>query len=269
MNINPGKMLYENIFQNRDDIEIISIISDGCKIIYNNANRLIRDAKLLLNDNSYVSATFLGTTAREEMAKSHILIDACRLDFKHESTLRRLCKSFYNHIDKYAYYTVLNLRALYKMEHVLEAWKVNTKKYWFSEIESGEPDMPHEVNFLREMPLYVDYIKFDGDWFDPSAKRGKLIEEFRKFPIEDAEDEFNRYQKSIDAGLYSQRALEIIHDTYKYQYINMDIKSEELDLLYNNALNKIESEGIYSKIDDNDIFINALSLYYFANIHDI
>ncbi len=48
------------------------------------------------------SAPFLITTARGELAKPTLLLDACMLDFsKHRSVLRKLCQAFYDHVAKH------------------------------------------------------------------------------------------------------------------------------------------------------------------------
>ena len=78
---NPGDVLYKDLFATRDRDQTFAIISDGCTIILKNADRLVKDAKLLKDGGGYVSASFLAFAAREETAKSHILLDACRLDF--------------------------------------------------------------------------------------------------------------------------------------------------------------------------------------------
>src|SRR3989338_726484 len=95
----PWKQLFDSLFQERNDQETIHIISAGLIAILNNANRLMADVTLLAEAERYSTATFLLTTADEEMAKSYILIDMCRLDFQtYQSVLRRLCQAFYNHI---------------------------------------------------------------------------------------------------------------------------------------------------------------------------
>ena len=107
--ITPDKKLFENIFLNRDTEEIVQLLSDGIAAVINNAENLYQDAELMLKNSRWTSWRFLLTTANEEMAKSYILLDACRLDFsRHQSILKRLCYAFYDHISKYAYGNIIN-----------------------------------------------------------------------------------------------------------------------------------------------------------------
>jgi AbiV family abortive infection protein len=99
-----GLKLYENLFMGMKYEDTIKRISDGLLSINSNASRLIEDVELLVNSNRYSSASFLLATANEEMAKSYILLDMCRLDFtRHENTLKNLCRAFYDHVMKSAY----------------------------------------------------------------------------------------------------------------------------------------------------------------------
>ncbi len=92
----PWDILYKNLFVSSNTF---AILSDGFDVLLENVERLVNDANLLKDSDGYITASFLGSTAREEMAKVHLLVDACRLDFsRHESVLKRLCKAFYSHI---------------------------------------------------------------------------------------------------------------------------------------------------------------------------
>jgi AbiV family abortive infection protein len=100
----PEKQLFENLFAKPSRDESLQIISQGLAAFADNAGRLLEDASILLKAERLASSQFLITTADEEMAKSYILLDACRLDLAHHtSVLRRLCRAFYDHIIKYAY----------------------------------------------------------------------------------------------------------------------------------------------------------------------
>jgi len=103
----PGRVLYESIFENRPVDEIVNTISSGISLLIHNARGLLADAAILNDNNRYMVASFLAVTAREEISKVHILTDACRLDFeKHASNIRNLCRAFYSHIDKFAYFKI-------------------------------------------------------------------------------------------------------------------------------------------------------------------
>ena len=172
----PAKLLYENVFVRRDREGSLELLSEGLVAFAENAARLIDDAVLLVKAERYGTAAFLVATADEEMAKSYILLDACRLDFsRYESVLRSLCRAFYSHVAKHAYSKVTRFK-WHNMAHVKEVWDVETTRWWSSPgYESGEPDMPHETYFEREMPLYVDFVDQDQKWFTPRAGTRKYV----------------------------------------------------------------------------------------------
>jgi len=177
MNINykikppqSGNELYKSIFEGGDETAIIQLISDGLVAVKNNVSRLINDVHLLINSDRYASARFLLTTADEEMAKSYILLDMCRLDFiKYESVLRCLCKAFYDHVLKHAYTEIHRFSRIHDLNRARKIWEVEITKWWpNNDIESGEPNMPHDTYFSREMSLYADYVEYDQQWSIPS-----------------------------------------------------------------------------------------------------
>ena len=87
----PGKVLYENLFGHKDRNYSLSLLSDGLHAVAENTEHLICEAEILSGADKYSRADFIVATAKEEMAKSFILLDMCRLDFeKHEGPLRRL-----------------------------------------------------------------------------------------------------------------------------------------------------------------------------------
>jgi len=165
----PWQVLYKNLFEVRQRDESIELISDGLNAILKNVNRLISDVGILTNSNHFSSAHFLLTAAKEEMAKSYIFLDMCRLNFsKHENVLKRLCKAFYDHVFKYAYFQLNNFWPVRNMQHAKDIWESEITKWWPSnDPTSGLPDMPHSTYFNRELPLYVEYIEYDQKWSIP------------------------------------------------------------------------------------------------------
>ena len=258
----PWEILYKNLFVSNNTF---AILSDGFDVLLENIERLVKDANLLKDTDGYMTASFLGSTAREEMAKVHILIDACRLDFsRHESQLRRLCKAFYNHIAKYAYYNVLSLPKLSDMEEVKKIWENNVKKWWPSDPESGEPDMPHHTKYLREMPLYVDYYDWDGCWYNPQSNKGNLLKSARLYTIEYAEEELNLFRITQNAGLYKEESLSIINEIYMKHYVNEKTKMDCIDSLYKNVADQIEKRLKIPQDKFIHSFISKWPLYHFA-----
>lgn len=99
-----GDQLFDGVFKDRSVDDVLADMSSGIDCVLYKICCLLSDIKLLVTNDRLASAAFLLATAREELSKIFILIDMCRLDFTtHESTAKRLCAAFYNHISKHAY----------------------------------------------------------------------------------------------------------------------------------------------------------------------
>jgi|GEM_PF-3224793 len=243
--------LYKNIFKNRDDTEIVQLISDGLLAIKNNVVRLMNDVHLLIDADRYASARFLSATADEEMAKSYILLDMCRLDFrKYESVLRCLCRAFYDHVIKHAYTEIHRLDGIHDLAQAREIWEVEITKWWPNyDPESGEPDMPHDTYFSREMPLYVDYIGYDQKWAIPSDKTESL--HFTKTiglgALSVSEKYLEKMKLTDNAGLFQPQSLSIMHDIFEKTYIKENINKNDLMKFYQLVDERINKELRISK----------------------
>jgi len=227
----------------RKEQETIDAISAGLAAIVTNAQRLLEDVRLLVESERYSSATFFLTTANEEIAKFYILIDCCRLDFsKYPCVLNRLCQAFYNHIAKHAYVEIVRHPNLRSMDRVKETWEIEVKKWWPArDPESGEPDMPHDTYFNREMPLYVDFIDYDQKWFTPGVATGKyLFEETSR--LSESTENLRKLRDTSEAGLYKPECLSEFHDSLKDFYITEDTKTNDIIRLYQDAGKRIEAK---------------------------
>lgn len=231
-----GNELYRNIFVDNNESEIIELISSGLLAVMNNAARLMDDVKILANSKKYASAKFLLTTADEEMAKSYILLDMCRLDFnKYESILRCLCRAFYDHIFKHAYTEIHRFGRIHDLKHARKIWEVEITKWWpNNDPESGEPDMPHDTYFSREMPLYVDYIEYDQKWSIPDNNSESYY--FMKLVGLDMLSKSEKYlqliKNTFDLGLFEIQSLKIFHECFKNHYIKEDTSEESILKIY-------------------------------------
>jgi len=232
----PGNLLYRSIFENNDDSTIIKLISDGLNSVLINASKLIRDVELLVDHDRYSSARFLLTTADEEIAKSYIFLDMCRLDFKkYESVLRSLCRAFYDHVFKHAYNKIHRFGRIHDLSHAREIWEVEITKWWpNNNIESGEPNMPHDTYFSREMPLYVDYIDYDQRWSVPRDERESSY--FKSTIGIDSLDKskkvLEKLQWSHNCGFYDPNILSVFHTEFKKYYIKDDFDKDHLIKIY-------------------------------------
>jgi len=150
------------------------------------------------------------------------------------------------------------------MKEVQEMWGNNVKKWWPSDPESGEPDMPHDTKYLREMPLYVDYSDWDGCWYNPQRKKGILHKSARLYPIEYAEEELKLFRMTHNAGLYKEESLSIINEIYRKQYVTENTKMVRIYSLYENAADQIEKRLTIPRGKFINSFITKWPLYHFV-----
>ena len=267
----PSGLLYKNLFDG--DMRDITLdrLSKGLDAIVENAKWLLEDAKVFADAKRYTRADFLVATAEEEIAKSYILLDACRLDFtRHKSVLKRLCRAFYSHVEKYAYYKVAHFDAkvhFHDMKQVREFFHNELVRWWPSaDMESGEPDMPHETYFKRELNLYVDFNDCDQQWTLVRPDEQKFIFDkqlLNSDPISDCYNLLNKLLDTRDKGLYKPEALNILNEIFKNQYITECTPTEQLLSLYKMAADKI---GHSLKITSDQFEKSALKewpLYHF------
>jgi AbiV family abortive infection protein len=265
----PGKQLFDNLFVRRSGDTTLDMLSAGLTAVLNNASRLIEDVALLADSRRYASAAFLLATANEEMAKSFILIDTCRLDFsRHQDVLKRLCRAFYNHITKYAYNKVVRRDGFVSMSHVKEIWDIGVTRWWpSSDPESGWPDMPHDTYVVREMPLYVDFIDPDQKWFVPAT--GTRKEAFEEFlgtsDLSKSKEALERLCKTSEAGFYKPECLSILNETFKRCYITETTKTDEIGRLYEKVAERLERELGLSRTGFFASALHEWPLYHFVS----
>lgn len=222
----PWSTLYQGLFGSNKDP--INSISGGALHLIHNAWRLHKDAKILTEANQLASAGFLLSTAREEIGKVFILLDMVKLDFtKHESTLRKLCRAFYNHGAKSAYTT---LNTVYKLADLREAKEAffDAAASWVRGVEEdGVPDMPSLWVVEREWRLYVDYIAEDSEWLVP--------EEFDKdswgikADIDHIENCLQRAEEANKRGNFELKNLTAYNKAFSKHFFNE--KSDERELV--------------------------------------
>ncbi len=241
----PADVLYENLYQLPTAEQRFQLLSEGLLACCDNAERLLADAEYLQHANRFCIAWFLITTAREEMAKSYILLDACALDFaKHGSELRALCGAFYNHIAKHAYVEVQKFPGLASMCEVMEVWKAEVKRWWPTEPESGEPSMPHNTYFNRELPLYVDFDDYAGVWSIPDndLQGTRFIPILDTTPISRAQKMLSALKHAKQKGLLAPHCLRAINEVFSSRYIGDGTTWQALQRVYEQAAQKIAKD---------------------------
>lgn len=243
----PWDLLFTNLFEGRPPETSFELISEGLSASCSNADRLMSDVKFLIEAGKLSSARFLLATAREEIAKSHILVDCCRLDFsKHQPVLRKLCRAFYDHIKKYAYLEMSGLPAINDMAEARKFWDAVTERWTPAEPNDEEPDMPHPTCFNREFPLYIDYGDYERRWLIPSD-RGETAFFKMTAPVRSAEETIEHWRKSASDSLCSPEVLTILNDVFKRHYIGDTTTKTQVDNLYNKVADDLSNKVRVSK----------------------
>ena len=244
---NPADLLYKNLFEECTFLKSFELIAKGISASYNNAHRLLSDARYLTDAGRHSSAKFMLTTAREEIAKSYILLDSCKLDRKKRiSVLRCLCKAFYSHIAKHAYMEVLDFPNISSMADAKHLWEIEFKPFWPAPPESGEPDMLHETFFTREMPLYVDYGDYDRCWLVPTdCDDEAFFASAGKTRFSQIEKQIEKWKLAESVGIVSPDVFAILNTIFKDHYIGESTTVETLGCLYEKMAQRVsEQTGI-------------------------
>lgn len=248
------KVLYDNVFSSRSTARIVDLLSEGLRAFAQNAAWLVEDAKLLATNGRYARAGFLVATAEEEIAKSYILLDACRLDFEvREERLKRLCKAFYRHVEKYAYYKMVCFKeGLFNrdyprgMDQVRDLFVNDLQRWWPSrDPQSGEPDLPHETYFAREDNLYVDFTEYNQKWNLPTPD-SDFYDLQGRLGVDDKFSECGtallKLIRTRDEGLYKSEVLAILNEAFRKQYITHRTPIQQIYRLYDVIAEKIEMQ---------------------------
>lgn len=242
----PADLLFKNLFEDSTPVKSFELIAEGLSASYRNADRLLSDAQYLLEGGRLSSARFLLTTSREEIAKSYILADMCRLDLeKHTSVLRCLCRVFYDHISKHAYLEVIDFPNIHSMADAKKLWDIEVKRWWPASPEDGEPDMPHDTYFDREFPLYIDYGDYDRRWLVPnnSDQNAYFMEVLGETPVSKAEELIKPWRDAGVASISTPETLSILNAIFKNHYIREGVTREELLRLYKQVAKRVTAES--------------------------
>lgn len=262
-----ARRFFENIFVRRQYHESLNLISEGLIACTHNAKRLFDDVQLLMQEQRWTSASFLLATTNEEMAKCFILLDSCKLDFsRHQAELLRLCYAFYDHTKKYAYIQIVQTSDLSDMSSIKREWLGHAFKWVPASVEEQEdPVWIHDTHFVREMPIYIDFLDYEQRWSNP---RNDVAENAYNgfFRPADAQTTLKRLLRSLDSGLYTPEILEIVNDNFKKYYFSDKSSSSQIQNLHRLTAQRIETEY---QISEEDYFSSALyewPMYHFTTI---
>lgn len=272
----PWKLLYENLFVRRDLTSALNAISEGLNYFAENASALLDEAKILADSQKKARAIFLVTTANEEIAKSYILLDACRLDFiLHKATLKKLCQAFYGHLEKYAYNKTIRFSPIFRdsqhisWDSVSEFFQNALVRWWPSDDnEDGEPDMPHNIYWERETKLYVDFSDYSQCWIVPIPENpgyefgGPLGDD----PYSKSRFALKRILYTRDEKLYDIEVLEVLNSVFRKCYINDKTNEKTIIHLYENVMEKIKRNLGISPDTFKNSALMEWPLYHFLQI---
>jgi len=264
----PGPSLYSNLFERQDSSQALETIERGISAIIDNAARLLSDVDLLVSQGRFSSGHFLLTTAKEEVGKAFILLDMCRLNFgKHESVLRRLTEGFYVHEAKQAYFNTLAFTGFTSMDHVRQFWEAEIVQWWPSgDPESGEPDMPHATHFDRELPLYVDFSDYNGDWTLPSNQLDALHFEAigKSSKATRVRSALNRFEQARGYGLLTAGSLADLNEGFSRHYFTEASSYEDLHRVYVGVEKRVRARVIVNTDQFMGSVLVVWPLYHFA-----
>ncbi|MBZ5672582.1 MAG: AbiV family abortive infection protein [Acidobacteriia bacterium] len=207
--------------------QLSEFIAGGISASVLNAESLAGDLTLLAANKRSAAAQFIYATCMEEMGKAFILLDMLRADCRPNGRLARLCRAFYNHLNKYGYAMTVYTPGTGRMEDALGLYELELIEYWPNrDPESGEPDMVADGSAHREWAIYVDWVEFDGRWFFPpdSSLAKVLAEPLSPGMPSEVEERVNELLgpllKAETEGLFSAESLQIIHEEFSPHYLS-------------------------------------------------
>lgn len=238
------KMLYEGMFGEKNQDYSLNLIGSGILKCIDNTERLLIDAKILKEKDSFSTSAFLTAIAKEELAKIFILLDMARLDFvRNAGDIKKLCKIFYDHVAKDTYIKVhYGGFSLHTMKDVKDIILVLKRKWMSGDYESGEPDMPHESIRSREWNLYTDFSYYDNKWSFPILSYHKTEICLLKYEIKDVEEILKELKEVKNIGLFSPEYLGIFHEEFSKIYISEKTSNNEIKKVYECVVPEIERQ---------------------------
>jgi AbiV family abortive infection protein len=263
----PAVTMFRYVFEGRSQDAILRDLSNGIVGCTRNAGRLLGDAAFLVQTERYATATFVTTTAAEEIAKAYILLDGVRVDFsRHTNVLKRLCHAFHDHIAKHAYYSIHRFPKVASMEDLKSLWEAETVRFWSGgPSENGEPDMPHDTYFSRELPLYVNYSDYASDWIIPENSSHQFeFEALGLNRLRTAEAMLRPFLQAEEGGLFEPATLDIVNAALKRRYINGTAPMSDVQRVYQQMAERV---GSAKGLSPESVFaspLGAIGLYVFV-----
>lgn len=176
----------------------IKQIHAGIKAAIDNARQIYEDAMLLLDSGRFARAMTLFIAAMEELGKVSVLGSMSRIPSSNQKLWKDAWQSFRLHEHK----------ATWAFTHTYDDDAGGTASYIVAAMQQF--GLSPLCERLRQFGLYVDYHATEGRWTTPSQVE-KEHAEYWQAKVEDAA---SRIVKLFEAGLYSERALELQREVY-------------------------------------------------------
>lgn len=237
----PARELYDDLFAHTPPDRVLDDLGRGVLTVLEHVPELLTDVDILVSVERFARARFLLATADEELGKAHLLIDAARLDFaKHEGTVKALCRGFYDHVVKFAYWRAWRqphtaLSPEYG-ERFATLFSCDLARWWpGGDPEDGEPDLPHDTAFHRDMNLYVYYSHYArGGWVAPvPTQRGwdfgrqSVLGDLRVVTRE----HLATFQVLAAGNAFSRDAMLALYDVWRRLYVKAETAESDVDRL--------------------------------------
>jgi AbiV family abortive infection protein len=227
----PADLLYTHLLRDKAESGVLDLISEGCRVILGNAERLVVDVECLSRGGGFASAGFLAATVEEEVAKVLLLLDLAKLDFvRRNNYAKNICTAFCDHTAKAARFLVFQqwprLRSIREARRIIAEARIE----WFPGELNGEvPDLANDAYYRREANLYADIDWTTGHWVSPENKSAADY-----FGLESGASSsrwsetlvsLSRFAWCRDRGLFDGPAIEVVHRAYMPVFVGEDADS--------------------------------------------
>jgi AbiV family abortive infection protein len=186
-------------------------LAEGIKSCIHNAESLLAASSKLMEAGFYGPASSLCFTAVEEVGKVHILQTMAQYPRTYQKQWKHCWKEFRDHGFKYT----RGIADSYGDEY-------RTNFVDMIDVAFKESHISSFAERIRQLGLYVDFVKQDDAWYEPSM----CTEGFAVTLHHDVESAYERVRKIFDKGLLDSDMLSRLSDIYG----EIMVKIDQMDL---------------------------------------
>ena len=226
---------------NLPDDRLFNEVSEGIKLIVENAISLDNAAKCLHQEKQFRVSKIIRGFSKEEAAKVLILIDLIRCPLKQQHKVK-IANRFYNHLIKRIYASVCSHPVIASFGELNELIEMKCRRYYLDGPNDVDWIFPNSIIAEREQTLYVDYVQ------DITEEPGNFfwIEPFQ-FSHEESEYETSNCVKLSyflsEAGAGSPEGLAAIADLWRSFIPVLETDRTELRNLIQLTLERLSKSG--------------------------